>query len=393
MMDISPSQEEALQRLVDVFLEENAKVNLSAHRTKDRVWEANVMDSLAACEWIAAHAPSIPRPLPPENPPYPRPFPHGGKGDPLQTERYVKEKVPEMLLVHAREMRKSPTPAEKALWKHLRFHQLHQHFRRQHPIGNCILDFYCHKFLLGVEVDGGIHTEREEYDTERSENLHEGYGIHILRFSNDDVFNRIDYVLHSIQEFMRSPPPVGEGPGVGGKVEEGLGMEALNILDLGTGGGFPLLPLAILFPEHHFTGLDSVRKKMDAVARMVDSLNLSNVTLITGRAEESGRDPAHRERYDVVTARAVAETAILLEYCAPFVKIGGQILLWKSMNCDEEISSASGAESKLFLKRKDTIIYDLSEPWGKRQILVYEKTRSTPKEYPRAVGLAKKNPL
>ncbi len=166
-----------------------------------------------------------------------------------------------------------------------------------------------------------------------------------------------------------------------------------SILDLGTGGGFPLLPLAILFAEHHFTGLDSVRKKMDAVSRIVSSLNLSNVTLVTGRAEETGRDPTHRETYDIVTARAVAETALLLEYCAPFVKKGGHILLWKSMEIDEEISSASGAEAKLFLKRLDPIIYDLGDTWGKRQILVYEKTKATPKEYPRSVGTAKKHLL
>ena len=236
------SVQRQLNQLATVFSEENQKLNLSAHRTHEKIWQGNVMDSLAAFKWIASQCPSIPRPLPHEpspheNRPYPRPFPHGGKGGPLDTERYAKEKVPESLLSHAREMRKNPTPEEKALWKHLRHHQLHQHFRRQHPVGNSILDFYCHKYLLGIEVDGDIHEGREEWDLERSENLHGGYGIHILRFSNTDVLNNVEYVVKTIRDFIGnySPPPVGEGLVVGEK--EG-GMCESKILDLGTGGGY-----------------------------------------------------------------------------------------------------------------------------------------------------------
>ncbi|OGJ71852.1 hypothetical protein A3G69_04605 [Candidatus Peribacteria bacterium RIFCSPLOWO2_12_FULL_53_10] len=413
------SVQRQLNQLATVFSEENQKLNLSAHRTHEKIWQGNVMDSLAAFKWIASQCPSIPRPLPHEpsphenrpyprpfphedpsiprplpheNRPYPRPFPHGGNGGPLDTERYAKEKVPESLLSHAREMRKNPTPEEKALWKHLRHHQLHQHFRRQHPVGNSILDFYCHKYLLGIEVDGDIHEGREEWDLERSENLHGGYGIHILRFSNTDVLNNVEYVVKTIRDFIGnySPPPVGEGLVVGEK--EG-GMCESKILDLGTGGGFPLLPLAIAFPQHHFTGLDSTRKKMDAVQRIVDHLKVPNVTLVTARAEELGKKHAHSEKYDIVTARAVAETAILLEYCAPFVKVGGHILLWKSIDIDDEISAASRAESQLHLRRNPSINYDLGGDWGKRQILVYEKIKTTPKEYPRSVGSAKRHPL
>ncbi len=167
----------------------------------------------------------------------------------------------------------------------------------------------------------------------------------------------------------------------------------MSILDLGTGGGFPLLPLAITFPHHRFTGLDSVKKKMDAVQRIVDALSIANVSLVTGRAEELGNNAKHREVYDIVTAKAVAETRLLLEYCAPFVKVGGHILLWKSMNIDDEISSANRAETELNLQRKSSISYELGGDWGQRQILVYEKTKATSKEYPRPVGSAKKSPL
>ena len=167
----------------------------------------------------------------------------------------------------------------------------------------------------------------------------------------------------------------------------------LRILDIGTGGGFPLLPLAITLPYHHFTGMDSVKKKIDAVQRIIDALNLSNVSLITGRAEELGSNAQNQEHYDIVTAKAVAETRLLLEYCAPFVKVGGHILLWKSMNIDDEISSSKRAEVELHLQRKTPIPYELGGDWGQRQILVYQKTKATPQVYPRPVGTAKKNPL
>ncbi len=167
----------------------------------------------------------------------------------------------------------------------------------------------------------------------------------------------------------------------------------MSILDLGTGGGFPLLPLAITFPHHRFTGLDSVKKKIDAVQRIIDAMNLSNVSLLIGRAEELGSNVQHREYYDIVTAKAVAETRLLLEYCAPFVKVGGHILLWKSVNIDDEISSSKRAEVKLHLEKKTSIPYELGGDWGQRQILIYKKIEATPKEYPRPIGSAKKTPL
>ena len=166
-----------------------------------------------------------------------------------------------------------------------------------------------------------------------------------------------------------------------------------SMLDLGTGGGFPLLPLAIVYPKHQCTGLDSVGKKVEAVRRIAKEMNLSNVTLLAGRTEDLGHDQMHREHYDVVSARAVGQVPMLLEYCAPFTKVGNHILLWKSMDIEDDISSASRAEAELFVKRIDAITYDLGDTWGKRQILVYEKTQSTPKEYPRPVGTAKKHPL
>ncbi|TSC59354.1 MAG: 16S rRNA (guanine527-N7)-methyltransferase [Candidatus Peregrinibacteria bacterium Greene0416_62] len=396
-----------LQVFTDIFLNENKKINLSAHRTKERVWMGNVMDSLAAVEWIASQCPSIPRPLPPENRPYPRPPLHENRPYPqpfspsisrplppreeggAQNNGWIKQVTPKNILLYARTMRKHPTGAEEVLWKLIRNDVLGIRFRRQYPLGGRILDFYAPSIGLGIEADGEIHSldEAQINDALRSQYLADDHHVCILRFSNDEILQQSNKVISKIKAYIQKHthplPPV----------EEGLGMEGLNILDLGTGGGFPLLPLAIALPQHHFTGLDSVRKKMDAVQRIVKMMKLSNVTLITGRSEELGHDPSHRKQYDIVTARAVAETSILLEYCAPFLKVGGHILLWKSMDIDEEISSALRAEEQLHLRRNPAISYDLGGIWGKRQILVYKKIKATPKEYPRPVGSAKMHPL
>lgn len=166
-----------------------------------------------------------------------------------------------------------------------------------------------------------------------------------------------------------------------------------RILDIGTGGGFPLLPLAICLPEAHLTGMDSTQKKIDAVNRIKDSLGLKNVNLICGRVEVIGHAKQYRETFDVVTARAVAEINVLLEYASPFVKVGGKIILWKSMNAEKEVSGSKKAQDALRCPFKESHIYDLPGDFGKRQLLIFEKKSPLSGTYPRAVGVPKKNPL
>lgn len=150
-----------------------------------------------------------------------------------------------------------------------------------------------------------------------------------------------------------------------GNIEDSLSaMEVLEsskltardskILDLGTGGGFPLLPLAIALPKSRCTGLDSTKKKIDAVGRIAKDVGIKNVELIPERAEVLGRNHRHREHYDIVTSRAVAPINILLEYCSPFVKVDGIILLWKSLHIDDELnqSKKSAGSSPLGTHRK-----------------------------------------
>ncbi|NOS67226.1 MAG: 16S rRNA (guanine(527)-N(7))-methyltransferase RsmG [Candidatus Peribacteraceae bacterium] len=168
----------------------------------------------------------------------------------------------------------------------------------------------------------------------------------------------------------------------------------LSILDIGTGGGFPLLPLMIALPDVRFTGIDSTQKKIDAVARVITSLGFARkapLDLLCGRVEEFGHH--FREEFDVVTARAVAEINVLLEYAAPFLKIGGKIILWKSMDIEQELKESQRAQKEFHCPLKDRHVYELPGDFGKRQLLIFEKTGKTPPDYPRPVGMAKKKPI
>lgn len=381
---IDETMDKRLRRLLDLFLEENTKLNLSAFRSEDDCWHGNVLDSVAALElpvFKELNTPPSPA-LPPEG--------EGGK---------KKKPINKKLLFNAKTMRKEPTHAEEVLWEHLRDNQLGAYFRRQHPIDGKILDFYCHDSNLGVEVDGPIHNviEEQEWDKEREEHL-QSLGIRIIRFKNEDVLNNIENVFSQIETAIKhSPPPSGEGLGVGeNKTEEGLEVGQNNnkkILDIGTGGGFPLLPLALCLPNCKHTGIDSTQKKIDATRRIVDAMALTNVELICGRAEELGRSTQHREQYDVVTARALASLNTLLEYASPFVKPGGKIICWKSMQVEQELQDSLLARAELSCQLIEQHRYTLPDKWGERQFLVFEKRGPINKKYPRLTGVPKKNPL
>jgi len=168
---------------------------------------------------------------------------------------------------------------------------------------------------------------------------------------------------------------------------------ATTLLDVGTGGGFPLLPLAVALPEWTLTGLDSTGKKIEAVRRIAAAEGLSNIRLVTARAEDAARDPLHREQYDVVTARAVADLSVLLEYTSPFAKQGGFIVLWKSLHAHEEISQSAKAQHLLHVPFAFSHTYALPGDFGERQLLVFRKGAATPKLYPRPTGMPGKEPL
>lgn len=176
-------------------------------------------------------------------------------------------------------------------------------------------------------------------------------------------------------------------------VEEKVIPAPHMLMDVGTGGGFPLLPLAMLYPNATCAGVDSIGKKVLAVGRIAKVLDLKNVKLIAQRSENLVRTPVHREKYDTVTARAVAPLNILLEYTTPFARIGGHVVLWKSLQIEDELAAAEKAAAELGCVLADKYEYDLGGDWGRRQLLIYHKESKTPKMYPRAVGEAKAKPL
>ncbi|PIR53976.1 16S rRNA (guanine(527)-N(7))-methyltransferase RsmG [Candidatus Peregrinibacteria bacterium CG10_big_fil_rev_8_21_14_0_10_42_8] len=167
----------------------------------------------------------------------------------------------------------------------------------------------------------------------------------------------------------------------------------ITILDVGTGGGFPLLPLAICLPDTQCTGLDSTQKKLDAITRMKDALGIENVRMLSGRCEEKGRKQQHRNHYDIVTARAVAPLNVLLEYCSPFVKPGGYFVAWKSMKVDTELEESLLARAELSCHLEKSYEYELPKDWGKRQLLIFKKTSPTSEKYPRSTGTPKLQPI
>ncbi|MDD5469714.1 MAG: 16S rRNA (guanine(527)-N(7))-methyltransferase RsmG [Candidatus Peribacteraceae bacterium] len=169
--------------------------------------------------------------------------------------------------------------------------------------------------------------------------------------------------------------------------------EGAQFLDIGTGGGFPLLPLAICLPQHSFTGLDATQKKIDAVGRIAATLGLRNIRLACGRTEELGRLEEFRDRFDCVTARGLAPLNVLLEYAAPFTRPKGHIVAWKSMTIDQELTESLLARAELSSHLVRRHAYELPADFGKRQLLVFEKTAKTPKKYPREIGVPKKQPL
>ncbi len=172
-----------------------------------------------------------------------------------------------------------------------------------------------------------------------------------------------------------------------------LPATAMKILDVGTGGGFPLLPVAVCRPEWVCVGLDSVEKKINALDRIVRTIGIGNVDLLCGRTEELGRNPKYRETFDAVFARAVAPINVLLEYVSPFCKPGGKVILWKSLQVEEELKDSLLARAELSCHLASRHEYALPGTWGTRQLLIFEKTSRLSEKYPRGLGVPKKDPL
>ena len=168
---------------------------------------------------------------------------------------------------------------------------------------------------------------------------------------------------------------------------------SLRVLDLGTGGGFPTFPLAIVQPELQITPVDATRKKIEYVRATAQALNLPQITPRSGRAEELGRDPELRGTFDRVVVRAVAALPILAELALPFLKVGGLLVAQKGPITPEEVNAGRRAAREVGGEVREVDPFTLPVTGDDRTLIVIEKVAATPEKYPRAVGIPNSKPL
>lgn len=171
----------------------------------------------------------------------------------------------------------------------------------------------------------------------------------------------------------------------------------LKVIDMGTGAGFPGIPLAIAFPNVKFVLVDALLKRVKYLTALIEKINLTNVTVMQKRAEDIGRDPIHREQYDIAVSRAVANLSPLCEYCLPLVKVNGDFIAYKSNKAEEEIATSKRAITSLGGKIEGTETFLMNNPSDsekiERTLIDIKKVKKTPATYPRKAGVPTKKPL
>ena len=171
-------------------------------------------------------------------------------------------------------------------------------------------------------------------------------------------------------------------------------MEMIStVIDIGTGAGFPGIPLKIVYPHLKVTLLDSLNKRIKFLNCVIQELALEDISALHGRAEDFAKKGEYRERYDLCVSRAVANLATLSEYCLPYVKVGGWFVPYKSGKIQEELENSKKAMELLGGRKKEVVFFQLPDSDIDRSLVIVEKAKNTLKRYPRKAGTPTKEPL
>lgn len=176
-------------------------------------------------------------------------------------------------------------------------------------------------------------------------------------------------------------------------LDENILQNARQVIDVGTGAGFPGIPLAIAYPDIQFTLLDSLNKRLLFINEVCEICDIRNVATFHTRAEDAGHHQQYREQFDICVSRAVANLSVLLEYCTPLIKVNGKFISYKSGEVEDEVQQANTAMKKLNVELNQIKHFILPMTDIKRSFIIFNKRGHTDRKYPRQAGKITKNPL